>query len=208
MKILYYDGTYEGFLTSIYDGFYLKAREIQIVSRLDNDLSLFESIYVQTDLNKVNKVKKAITEQLEQQTADIVYMAWLSCQPQIDTDLLYFLKLSFHYKKNICNMMHHALVNKIVKRAKRVGGEAHRFLGFVRFRKARDYYIADIHPDARILPLIANHFADRLREETFVIRDTHFKEALIKHGLQWTIVPMDNMIDIEFLVTETAFESM
>ena len=60
----------------------------------------------------------------------------------------------------------------VLKECRRVRGEAHRLLQFVRFQKASDgTYFAMIEPIFDVLPFAVRHFADRFSDQPFIIYD-------------------------------------
>lgn len=51
--------------------------------------------------------------------------------------------------------------------------KAHKYLGFVRFEERNNgILVARINPLANVVPLIADHFQDRLHNENWIILDT------------------------------------
>lgn len=73
-----------------------------------------------------------------------------------------------------------ALLERASKRAR---GEAHRFLGLVRFAELRDgAWYARIDPDCDVLPLIADHFADRFPAMRWIIHDGRRGTAVLHEG--------------------------
>ncbi len=67
---------------------------------------------------------------------------------------------------------------RVRRGACRTANEAHKFLGILRFRKHGNLYYAPIQPGCRVLPLIAQHFRTRFRDQDWVIHDIGRSEAL------------------------------
>lgn len=60
----------------------------------------------------------------------------------------------------------------VFKECRRVRGEAHRLLQFVRFQKASDgTYFSMVEPLFDVLPFAVSHFADRFADQPFIIYD-------------------------------------
>ena len=67
-------------------------------------------------------------------------------------------------------MLHDDDVLKIFNIDKQVGRESHSFLEFVRFEElANSVLVSRIEPKSNIIPLISEHFADRLHCENWII---------------------------------------
>lgn len=70
-------------------------------------------------------------------------------------------------------MLHDDDVLKIFNIDKQIGRESHSFLEFVRFEElANSVLVSRIEPKSNIIPLISEHFADRLHCENWIILDT------------------------------------
>ena len=71
------------------------------------------------------------------------------------------------------------IVLNIDKISKKVAYEKHRFTGFVRFKEVNNVLYSSIEPDFNILPIIANHFKNRLANEYFIIHDIKRNLAIV-----------------------------
>ncbi len=84
--------------------------------------------------------------------------------------------------------LHNEIVMEVVKIVRRVNGESHSMLGFVRFKKIGDnHYYSAIEPDHNILTLIAPHFSSRFSNENFIIHDLKRNLAIINKNNTWSI---------------------
>ena len=66
--------------------------------------------------------------------------------------------------------------------------------GFVRFREVRGgFYYAQLEPDHDVLPLIARHFADRFRDQHWVIHDLRREKGIIHDATRrdWVMTPIE-----------------
>jgi probable DNA metabolism protein len=91
-----------------------------------------------------------------------------------------FLLLAWQEGKSVGSMLTHPDVAPFWQLGQQVGREAHRYLGFVRFREVNGgRYYADISPEHRILPLVAPHFTARFRDQPWVIHDLNHGEGLV-----------------------------
>jgi len=177
-----YDGTFEGYLTAVFDGFYSRCKEVEIISEENYAASLFDAQTTETDNEKSSRVFDAICNKLSQNTAEVVYKAWLYRKDGIETDIFKFLKFAFSQGRDVTQMLQNPRVKRVVGAANTVGTQAHKFLGLLRFNKIGSIYVADFEPDYDILPIIAQHFVDRFRVLPFAIRDLKHMRVLIHEG--------------------------
>lgn len=191
MKNLIYDGSFEGFLTAVFTAFEKKITKSVHITRRSDEQSLFECLEIATDLQKYTRVKHGIETKLSFALLDDLYAAFLSHLPQIEDQLLAFIVLGFEMGKDIRHMRQHPVVDGCMKAAAKARREAHRFLGFVRFRQYHDLYISDIEPDFDILPLIAEHFINRFASQPFLIRDARSRTALVYNGAESMILSFE-----------------
>jgi len=179
-----YDGTYEGFLTAVFDGVYSREKEVALIREQDFEGSLLETRRADTDLTKSRRVYDAMCAKLTMNTANAVYHAWLSCLPEMDSTLFRFIKFAFDMGRDVTPMIYHPLVSRVVRTAEAVGRQAHKFMGLLRFRKVGGLYIADMEPDYDVLPLITWHFTDRFGSQSFAIRDLRHRRVLLHEGVR------------------------
>ena len=177
-----YDGSWDGYLTAVFDGFYSREREVAILRERDLGLTLFEVRRADTSPEKSARVYNAIEAKLSHNTTDAVYRAWLSRLEGMDSDIFRFLKFAFAECRDVTGMIQHPLVKRVVAAAQAVGMQAHRFLGILRFQKLGGMYVADIEPDYDLLPLITEHFVDRFDAQSFAIRDLRHMRMLLHEG--------------------------
>lgn len=98
----------------------------------------------------------------------------------------------------IMNHLSHPSVEKVFELSRRVGGEAHQFKGFLRFRELENGVLfAQIEPKSQVLTCIAGHFSDRLPLENFMIYDRSHKMFVVHEARhQWVLV-LDEEADME-----------
>jgi probable DNA metabolism protein len=173
-----YDGSFEGFLTAIYRHYYQeKAEGIYPEARYQYSL-ITNSHFVETDAALASKVYAAIQNKISGEALEKIFYVFLSSQPQKENLLLKYIILGFHLGSKINDYHTHPDVLPVMEIARKVSFEAHRFLGLLRFAEARGYLYAVFEPDHDILVLIADHFADRLAKENFIIHDRDRKSVV------------------------------
>ncbi len=187
-----YDGTFDGFLTCVYEGYYnkLKPEDIVAQKRFEPDL-LTEEIYIPTDYEKSSKVFLAVKTKISAEALQKVFHVHLSEVKGSEMLLLNYLKLAFKIGKDIDLHLHIDTVRETLALERKVTWEAVRMLGFIRFEAiAENMYYSQIEPDHNIISLTADHFAERLSNQNWIIHDIRRETACIYNRERWMIVAL------------------
>jgi len=172
-----YDGTFEGLLSVVFTVF--EKRDSRAVIEKKRDGALFGGIYVDTDISKAERVYKKLCRVAGQKEANRLYTAFLSERSGIENTLLAYIRGVIEEKSSIERIYMDAVV-EVERFSLRVVREAHRFKGFVRFRRlSDDTYYAIIEPECNVLPLVESHFTERFSDQNFVIHDMGREAALV-----------------------------
>lgn len=120
--------------------------------------------------------------------------------------------LSNHMETELLNNLKNEDVFRVFELKRKVYSEAHRYLEFVRFSELQNGVLySKISPENNILPLIAEHFSDRLKNENFVIHDIKRKSSLVYHcGYPWEIYKNIEVMDkkLEFAECEESVKKL
>lgn len=193
--ILLYDHTFEGLMTCIYECYYQKISPTDIIGEgLETQFTLCETFYIDTDLDKSERVYNSIAKKILPQAQEMVQLAFLSHEMEHvskEMVILNFLKKGFVLKRNIMQNYSCDEFVAINKRVGHVGRESHLMKGFVRFSVIDNLLFAKINPKNNVLPIIAPHFADRYKNEPFIIYDERRKMAVIYKPYQFVIVDVE-----------------
>ena len=183
-----YDGSFDGFLSAIYDCYYNKTPDnIESENNYDIDM-LYEDKLIETDIIKSNKVSEAISNKISKDALIHIYQAFLSETAGIEFKLFKYIQLGFRIGKKINDFLTDETVNEVEKYSRKVGLEAHRFLGFVRFQEFKGGILyAAIEPTYNILELIGNHFKARLSNERWIIHDVTRKIGIVYENNEWIL---------------------
>lgn len=172
---LVYDGSFEGFLCAVFEAFERRIIPQSLVpASRPSQLLIGEQLEVETHLNRAERVRKGIIQRSSHRNASLVHVAFLSELPGVELLLLrYLVKLfndpSGQYWQNMLDDE----VFELVKIARKVKKEVHRFHGFVRFQETADgMFFAPIDPDHNITRLLARHFRTRFSGQQWIIYDT------------------------------------
>lgn len=197
--MLLYDGSFEGLMTCIFDCYYNKISPIDITPYDKiSQFVLCENIYIDTDMEKYERVYSAIGTGISYDAQDLVRLAFLCHTPNSECTsseiiILNFLKVGFKLKSKIMNNYSCDEFVAINKRVSHISRESHLIKGFVRFALVENLLFATISPKNNVLPLIATHFVDRYKNEMFIIYDDVHSLALIYKPFSYVIV--DAIID-------------
>jgi probable DNA metabolism protein len=182
-----YDGSFDGFLSVIYACYYHKVPEDIERECTYNFSMLYEDKVIETDLVKSDKVYKAIVEKISEDTLIHVYQAFLSEVAGIEFKLFRYIQLGFKLGSKVNDLLSDEIVNEVQKYSKKVGFEAHRFLGLVRFQEFKGILYAAIEPTYNILELLGNHFKARLANEKWVIHDVKRGIGIVYENNEWIL---------------------
>ncbi|HBQ86265.1 MAG TPA: hypothetical protein DD811_07290 [Syntrophomonas sp.] len=176
-----YDGSFEGLLTCIYYNYY--GEKASGIYRQDSyqPVLMIDSTEVITEPALAARVYQAI-EKISGDALENVYHAFVSSAPDKEILILNYLRLGFRLGSKVDAYHSHPDVYPLHKVARKVTTEAHRFLGLLRFADTGNFLYAVLAPDHYILPLIADHFADRLAGERWIIHDRKRGLAVVYDG--------------------------
>lgn len=179
MKDYLYDGSFDGLLTAIFYA-YSSNETSQILKEKYYVPSLFtEAISITTESDKADRVYKGLENKLSSSTLSNVYYLYLSDREDVGTLILQYIKLCFKYSDSINLAKNNDIIRQVDQYVRRVSLEAHRFIGFVRFKEVSPlFFYAPIEPDHNILPLIMHHFTERFSDQHFIIHDLKRNTAI------------------------------
>ncbi len=199
-----YDGSFEGFLSALaevmrsHSGLSDDRRPFYGILRENGAPVLLNVQTVDVIPNIIEDFGRYIRRHFGDAMSKTIYHAFLSEQEGIEDAVAGYLFLARRCRKDPVDQLNHDCVRRVAYAARTVAGEAHRYLGLLRFRKLRDskttaeMYVAECEPATFCLPLIADHFVKRLPEQLFVILDRR-RKILVLHlpDGQWTLRPFD-----------------
>lgn len=141
---------------------------------------------------KAAAVRKLIREHLGMEAYEKLSMAVLADAVDKGTAVLRTMiearKLGDGHR--IMEHLSHPAVRRVFELSRAVGKEAHAWKEFLRFRELKGGILyAEITPKNQVLPVIAEHFADRFPQEDFVIYDSIHSSCLMHPKRQrWLLV--------------------
>ena len=171
--ILLYDGSFEGFLCTIFESYAKKIIPEDICS-IDNfqELMFAEKIFVSSNSSRSERVWKAWQKKIFTKLNQLPLLAFLSAQPGIEMNLYHFARLAFASSTPIEGNYSDPQILEVRKASRRVTQEAMRMLQFVRFQQTKDgIYFSGIRPRYDVLPMTLKHFKDRFADQNWIIYD-------------------------------------
>lgn len=176
-NVLVCESTPEGIFTAVYEAYKNKLNPNITNIRLGDveNYELFAQYsYIETDVEKARKVDKTIEKRLDNISYSYIWYSLYS-QEEKRGDAVYHTiarGLAKAYKGLLVNYLQDPYVLALSKMRQNVWCEAHHYMGFVRFRELKNQILySEIEPKNHILPIIAEHFADRFPGENFMIKD-------------------------------------
>lgn len=196
MKTIYLcSDTITGIFSAVYDAWRQEKCEescgIAVRGKAEQEL-FCEYREVQEAEKKAEAVENLIKKHLGQKAYWDIYHAALSEDPEKGTAILGTMlearKLSDSTK--IMEHLSHPKVEKVFELSRNVGGEAHSYKGFLRFKElVNGVLYSEITPKNQVLTCLAPHFADRLPLENWLIYDkTHKMFVVHEAKKKWVLV--------------------
>lgn len=187
-----YDGSFDGLLSCIYEGFYNKKKPEFIVRQLKYQPNfLDEVINIKTNIKNSSKVLNAIKNKIGNTPLNNIYYAYLSEIYGSEMYIFQYLKLGFKVGRDVDLHLYNDAVLNIAKIYKKVTYEALRMKGFIRFKQIKnEIYYSSIEPEHDVLELIISHFCQRFKNENFIIHDIKRQKAALYNKSQCIITSM------------------
>ncbi len=174
MILFFYDKTFEGLLTVVFDAYNRKTFPDKLLLTGEvAPLFVEETHTVITQEDAAKRVWAGLERRLSKQACYMLTNAWLSEVVGIDEVIFRYICKCFDAKIDRFEMnFGDEDVLYLFKQAKRVSNEGHYLEMFVRFQKASDdIYFASVAPECNALPIVINHFTDRFADQKWVIYD-------------------------------------
>jgi probable DNA metabolism protein len=173
-----YDGSFEGFLSCVFESFKSKEMPQDIISVQEEQIPLLPSFKVKTESDKADRVVKSILKNFGYEIFFFIQNGFLSCLEHKEIILLEFFHKIYKDKRIIKDISDNTVLT-LTKAVENLIGEAHLFKGFVRFSMHKDILIASIKPKNFVLHILIRYFIERLPNENFLIYDEGRKIAAV-----------------------------
>ncbi len=193
----------DGILTGVYDAWASRLGHENVRLEIDQNVNyeLFtEYSSVVSDAEKAEKVVRTIQRRLGGEAWRMIYQAALSDRAE-KADAIYrtiVFGLAFDgFGGKLMENLKAPFLFRVFECSRAAGREAHRYLGFLRFREMEGGFLyAEIEPGCQVLPLVGEHFANRFPGEDFLIRDRKREQFLIHRKYQpWVLAEGEEFHD-------------
>ncbi len=173
MLVFFYDKTFEGLLTALFDAYNRKTFPEQLLGIGDiPPLFLTDEYTVISDEEKAARVWAGVEKRISKFACNMLTHVWLSEEQGSDELLFRYIRKTLDSKKSIETNFADADVLQVHQLARKVGHEGHYLKQFIRFQKAADdIFFAAVSPRYNALPLVIEHFKDRFSDQKWVIYD-------------------------------------
>ena len=178
--ILVYDGSFEGFLSLVYEVYYKKLKVIKIYKTLPNEIIFEEILEVSTDDEKCQKVLKAIKAKFPKQILEKILNIFMCDTREFELELLEYIKIGFKDIEQLHNI-NNSSVFYLNNLEKELFKNVHKMYAFVRFQELEDSTLyAKLECKFNVIYFLAKHFLKRFNNQNFIIHDINRKLAFIK----------------------------
>ncbi len=173
MVVFNYDGTFEGLLTCIFEGYNRKRFPDSVLEEGKHSQNLFaETATIVSDSIKAKRVWKGIRQKLTSKNKQLLYYAFLSEEEGVEMRILRFAQRLFDNQLSVETDFGDDDVLHIVQAARKVKKEAMMMMQFVRFQQTKDgIYFCGIEPRYDVLPLVLGHFRSRFADQQWLLYD-------------------------------------
>jgi len=184
-----FDGSFEGLLSIVHAYYYDGLLPLEIVEESSFQPSFgLEYVPIPAAPEKAAQVIDGIHKKLTAATAQYIFSAFLHADSDKYFTIFQYIIAGFHYRHTLDQYEQIDYVLRVHKLAQRVNGEAHLLKGFTRFVKTADnIFYADISPNHNVLPILAEHFAERLGGERWIIHDVKRGTAVVYDTQSWQL---------------------
>lgn len=173
MTTLFYDGTFEGLLSAVFEIYERKLTQVKLQKGELYEGAMFEdTLKVITNDAYATRVLKGLRQKLTPNGVQRLYIAHMSEMPNEENNLVGYIRYVFDSPQNIEDDYGNRYVMRVSEIVRMMRREKHRMEAFVRFQKLKDgVFYATVQPDFNVLPLLIRHFRNRYTDQKWIIYD-------------------------------------
>ena len=190
--ILVYDGSFEGFLSLVYEVYYKKLKPTKIYKTLPNEILFEEILEINSSKESGIKVLNAIKTKFPKEILEKILNIFMCDSKEFEMALLEYIVIGFKDSKQLYNI-NNSCVFYLNNLEKELFRNIHKLTGFIRFEELEDATLyAKVESKFNVVYFLGKHFLKRFNNQNFIIHDLNRKLAFVK-------------IQNDFSVQEVAF---
>jgi probable DNA metabolism protein len=173
MTRLFYDGTFEGLLTAIFEIYDRRLTHVKMEKGEVYNSAMFEdNISITTDDIHAGRVLNGLKRKISATGIQRLYIAHLADIAGDDDNIVGYIRYAFDAGQNIEEDYGNKYVMRVSEIVQMMRRERHRMEAFVRFQKLKDgTFYSVIQPDFNVLPMLLRHFKNRYADQKWIIYD-------------------------------------
>lgn len=168
--------------------------------------------FVPVNVQNAVKVARTVQRRFGQEVYYTLLRAALSKEKEYKAQAVFGTiqyGISHNVATNLLDHLKRREIYQVFQLNRTVANEANRFIEFIRFQELLNGVLySKIAPENNVLPLLADHFTDRLKNENFVIYDENRKMALVYAQKKHWEIYQNIMIEEEQLQMSECEESI
>ena len=178
--ILLYDGTFEGFLSLVYEVYYKKLKPTKIYKTLPNEILFEEILEINSSKESGIKVLNAIKTKFPKEILEKILNIFMCDSKEFEMALLEYIVIGFKDSKQLYNI-NNSCVFYLNNLEKELFRSVHKLTGFIRFEELEDKTLyAKIESKFNVVYFLGRHFLKRFNNQNFIIHDINRKLAFVK----------------------------
>ena len=206
--ILLYDGTFEGFLSLVYEVYYKKLKPTKIYKTLPNEILFEEILEINSSKESGIKVLNAIKTKFPKEILEKILNIFMCDSKEFEMALLEYIVIGFKDSKQLYNINNSCVfyLNNLEKELFRV---THKLTGFIRFEELEDKTLyAKIESKFNIVYFLGRHFLKRFNNQNFIIHDINRKLAFLKIQSDYSIKEVTFFDEPNYSSNEQKFQKL
>ncbi|WNL34347.1 TIGR03915 family putative DNA repair protein [Arcobacter cryaerophilus gv. pseudocryaerophilus] len=206
--ILLYDGTFEGFLSLVYEVYYKKLKPTKIYKTLPNEILFEEILEINSSKESAIKVLNAIKTKFPKEILEKILNIFMCDSKEFEMALLEYIVIGFKDSKQLYNINNSCVfyLNNLEKELFRV---THKLTGFIRFEELEDKTLyAKIESKFNVAYFLGRHFLKRFNNQNFIIHDLNRKLAFVKMQNDYSIKEVAFFDEPNYSSNEEKFQKL
>lgn len=190
-----HDGTLEGLLCAVFLAYERHEEPEDVVAEASYEPRLGQScVHVATDFERASRVRRGVERAVGKRAFTAIMRASTCDDRETGRIVLSFIRYCMARPGSLRNSpvldeLANPAVADLRRLEKRALNEAEKMRQFARFSHLENgIWFARVNPNASVVPLVMNHFADRLNDQPFIIFDEAHGLSGVYDGRAWQLV--------------------